>query len=357
MTFYRKGFASMGAKPLNNRDTAYLCRSLAGLLHAGISSGEACYLLLQEEQGAAENVLRELGVLLDEGIPLGEALLECRDFPSATAGLIRTGDHTGRTEEALLSAAGFHEARDRTQQQLRNALGYPLFLLALMMTVVGVLLIQVLPVFDSVYASLGSRLTGMAAGLLHLGQVLKGALPVLFAVLGMLLAGAGLYRFLPPFRSAATRMVKKCTDDRWILRDFNNARFVQALSMGIGSGLTPEESVSLASSLLQESPAAASRCQQCLQLLQSGSDLSDALGRFSLMPAYACRMLSAGLRGGNADRILEDIARRMQEDAEKKLEDSLSRIEPAMVLLCSVLVGMILLSVMLPLLDIMSALG
>jgi hypothetical protein len=60
---------------------------------------------------------------------------------------------------------------------------------------------------------------------------------------------------------------------------------------------------------------------------------------------------------GNADRILENIARQMQEDAELALEELISRIEPALVLAASVLVGSILLSVMLPLMQILTALG
>jgi putative NIF3 family GTP cyclohydrolase 1 type 2 len=63
------------------------------------------------------------------------------------------------------------------------------------------------------------------------------------------------------------------------------------------------------------------------------------------------------LRSGNVDRILEDVARRMEEDARQTLEDRLTKVEPAMVLVTAGLVGLILLSVMVPLLDILTVLG
>ena len=68
-------------------------------------------------------------------------------------------------------------------------------------------------------------------------------------------------------------------------------------------------------------------------------------------------MLNLGLLGGNADQIMTEIAGDLMTEARQSLEDAVSRIEPAMVLASSLLVGLILLSVMLPLMDIMSTIG
>lgn len=343
----------MSAKLLTHRETAYICRSLAGLLHAGIDLGESCYLLSQEDSGNVSSVLSQLGKLLDAGSPFADAMAQLQCFPSSSSGLIRTGEVSGRLEEALLAAAQFHETRERTRKQLKNAVGYPLILLGLMLTVVIVLLVQVLPVFDSVYVSLGTRLTGISAGLLQLGQWLKGSLPLFVGIPLILAAATVCYGLFPRFRNAVTQPF----DDRGIHREFNNALFVQSLAMGIHSGLTPEASMELAAQLFTDSPAAASRCEAALKQIHQGNDLSEVLRASGLMPAYGCRMLSVGLRGGNADQILNDIAVRMQEDAEQTLQDRISKIEPALVLSASIAVGLILLSVMLPLMNMMAALG
>ena len=75
-----------------------------------------------------------------------------------------------------------------------------------------------------------------------------------------------------------------------------------------------------------------------------------------LLPTQA-QMLNLGVLGGNADQVMAEIAGDLMTDARQSLEDSVSRIEPAMVLVSSLLVGLILLSVMLPLIDIMSTIG
>lgn len=347
----------MSVNQLSHGETAYLCRSLAGLLHAGISVSDACYLLAQVPDEPLQKLFRQLGAALDEGASFADALEDSGRFPAATAGLLRTGEYSGKLEEALLYAADFHETREHTARQLKAALGYPLLLAGLMLTVVGVLLVQVLPVFDSVYASLGTRLTGLSALLLQLGQGLKGALPVLFALLLLLGTGALCCRLFPALRNGLSQRFGKYLDDRGVRRSFNNAQFAQALAMGIGSGLMPEEAISLAAGLLKDSPSAHARCRQALLAVEEGASLSDALCANGLIAPAAGRMLSVGIRGGNADRILQDVARRMQSEAESKLQDLIARIEPALVVISSLLVGVILLSVMLPLMNIMTAMG
>ena len=76
-----------------------------------------------------------------------------------------------------------------------------------------------------------------------------------------------------------------------------------------------------------------------------------------LLPSAACRLLELGQRGGAGDAAMEKIAADLSEDSELALEEKVSRVEPALVLVCSILVGLILLSVMLPLMHIMSAIG
>lgn len=89
----------------------------------------------------------------------------------------------------------------------------------------------------------------------------------------------------------------------------------------------------------------------------NGASLSAAMGESGLLPAGACRLLEIGQRGGTADAAMDKIARDLSEDGEAALEELVSRVEPSLVLVCSILVGVILLSVMLPLMHIMSAIG
>ena len=342
---------------LDHEQTAQLCENLALLLHSGISPADGMFLLAREETGETADLWEAMGHSLDSGIPLARVWEESGIFPVHTPAMIRVGEETGRLEEALQSLAAYHETRVRTTRQIRNALAYPCLILLLMLAVLAVLLIRVLPVFDAVYASLGSPMTGMAGLLLQLGQALKQALPLLAIPVLAAAAAAAVYRMYSPFRERMNSALRRRFGDRGVLRKFSNARFAQALGMGLRSGLTVDSAFELAQTLLADIPGAVSRCEDCANQLRSGSSLGQALESSGFLSPAHSRMLEASLRGGNADRVMEQLAQRMQEDAQNALEDRVAAVEPAMVLICSLLVGLILLAVMVPLLDILAMIG
>lgn len=342
---------------LDHRGIADICRSLSLLLHAGIGMGESLHLLAQEETGTRAAFLAEMGRCLEDGGQLSEAMAHSGCFPASVSAMTAIGEESGNLEEALSSLADYHDQRHRTGRQIKNALAYPSLILLLMLGVIGVLLVKVLPVFDAVYASLGGGLTGLSGSLLHLGVLLRKGLPVLLLLLVVFAVGVLVLALSPALREKGMDALRRRFGDRGVLRDFNNARFAQALAMGMGSGLNVEEALELAGKLLGDIPAAAARCEGCAEEVRRGMDLTQALEKAYLLPPARSRMLSVGIRGGNADRVMAEIADRMMEDAEEKLEALTGKIEPAMVLTASLLVGGILLTVMLPLMDIMSTIG
>ena len=342
---------------LSNSETSRLCRGLSLLLHAGIGLAEGVYLLAQEEEKPVRELLTDLGNRMDRGAPLSDAMEESGVFTVHVTGMVRIGEETGRMEETLDALAEYYEQRVRTARQIKNALAYPSLILLLMLAVIAVLLVKVLPVFDAVYASLGSGLTGLSGALLELGQVLRRGLPVLLVLLAAFAGAVLLYARCVPFREKVTAWYLHRFGDRGVARAFNNARFARGLAMGLSSGLPLEEAVTLSGNLLWDIPDAAARCETCSQALAAGESLSAAMSAAGLLTPARSRMLTVGLRGGSADRVMEDVADQMMEDAEAALENTVSRIEPAMVLAASLLVGVILLSVMLPLMNIMSTIG
>ena len=227
----------------------------------------------------------------------------------------------------------------------------------LMLVVIAVLLVKVLPIFNDVYASLGGRLTGVAGGLLAMGQWLDGAMPVLWVLLAAVVAFLAAFAAVPSFREHLTGVWRKSRGDKGLARKMNEARLAQALSMGMASGMLLEQAVELASGLMEDVPQAKARCADCRTRLEQGERVSKAMKDSSLLPAAACRLLELGQRSGAGDAAMAKIAADLSEESEAALEDQVSRVEPALVLVCSILVGLILLSVMLPLMNIMSAIG
>ncbi|MCI9263714.1 MAG: type II secretion system F family protein [Oscillospiraceae bacterium] len=344
-------------KGMRNEEVSGLCLELSLLLHAGVTLGDALTLLAEESQGERRGLLEAMAREVDGGNGLAAAMETAGGFPAYVRGLVAVGERSGRTEEALAALSRYYEERFRMSRRIRGALLYPAVMLGLMLVVIGVLLVKVLPIFDDVYASLGGRLTGLAGGLLSLGRWLDGIMPVLWGLLALaalLLLGFGLSE---AFRERALALWRGRYGDRGISRMMTTAQVARALSMGMVSGLPLEESLSLAAKIVEEVPAASQRCLGCRTMLENGASLGRALRDSGLLPAAQCRLLELAQRGGSGDEAMSRIAEDLSQECDMALEEKVSRVEPALVLTCSVLVGLILLSVMLPLTHIMSAIG
>lgn len=343
---------------LSNLEIADLCRELALLLHSGVSAGDGLFLMAEEEKDPkSRELLTGMASAMDSGAYLHQAFDEAKCFPVYITGLLRMGEEVGRTEETLNALAAYYENREKLQRQIVSSLTYPAILLLLMLIVIIVLLSQVLPVFNEIYMSLGGQLTGVAGGLLLLGQFLDKAMPLLCGILAVFFLAAAVLYLRRDLRLRATALWRRKLGDRGIARKMNNARFAQALSMGFSSGMVLEDAVEMAGELLKEIPGAAQRCADCREQLLQGADLATALGENGLLSPSACRLLTLGMRSGTGDGIMETIAQRMQDEAQEALESAVGKVEPALVLVTSGLVGVILLSVMLPLMNIMTAIG
>ncbi|MCI8538835.1 MAG: type II secretion system F family protein [Oscillospiraceae bacterium] len=334
-----------------------LCLELSMLFHAGVGAGDALTLLAEESDPAYRPMISAMAEQVDFGSPLSAAMRKTERFPAYVCGLIEVGERAGRAEEALAALAQYYESRARLDRRIKSALLYPAVMLLLMLVVIAVLLVRVLPIFNDVYASLGGRLTGVAGGLLALGRWLDGAMPVLWVLLAAVCALLAAFAAVPSFRDRLTALWRNSRGDKGISRKMNDARLAQALSMGMASGMPLEEAVELASGLMEDTPQAKVRCQACQDQLNQGAKVSAAMKESGLLPASACRLLELGQQSGTGDAAMEKIAADLAEESELALEDRVSRVEPALVLVCSLLVGLILLSVMLPLMHIMSAIG
>ena len=340
---------------LTNEEIGSLCMSLSHLLHAGIGVGDALFLLAQDEQDAAcKELLEYMARQADEGISLSAAFQKTGCFPTYVCTLLQVGEEVGKTEETLDSLAHYYREQARLNHQLRAALLYPAMLLGVLLVVMVILLVWVLPIFNQVYAQLGSRLTGIAGGLLALGDGLRQILPYLCGLLAVgLVLGV-----IPSVRQAILSFWRKHRSDRGVIASINTARFVQVLAMALSSGMTPQEAVSLASVLSEgEAPAFHKRCDDCLSLLNGGSTLAQALRQSGFLTPADSRLLEAGSRSGRSEAAMASIADDLANRSQERLYGLMSKIEPAMVVVACTLIGTVLLSVMLPLMHIMTSIG
>ena len=324
-------------------------------MRSGIPASEGLSLLREDETDPEVlSWLDELCKLTDEGTPLAEALVETKAFPTYMTDMVTLAEQTGRLEDTLLSLQRHYERQIRMKSEIRGAVTVPVVLLIVMIAVVLLLITQVLPVFDRTFAQLGVSMGGVAAGMMRAGNVLAKAGTGIAAVL-VIIAVAGLaVAFVPSLRAKFLAWFNASFGGRGVLGQMAVSRFASAMAMGTSSGLPMDESVELAAKLCGGAKEIDAKTAKCRELIDEGASPADALADCGMFTNRDCRLLKLAERTGNLPETLEDLAARQEEESMRRIDRKVSAIEPAIVVVTSVLAGVILLSVMLPLMGLLS---
>ena len=348
----------MRKQTLSNEYVSSLCLDMSLRMHAGIGTEDGLYLLVEDETNTKnKKILKEMAEMVAEGRPFSEALREVKVFPRYVSDMVQTGEQSGRLEQSFQSLSAYYERQTQLGNQIRSALMYPLILMILMLVIIVVLLVKVLPIFNQVYEQLGGSLNGTAQVLLQVGNVLGEFMPLLCVILGIIVLTGVVFGSSTVIRGAIIEVYKKVFGDFGITKQLCEARFAAAMSMGMLSGLNTEEAFRTAMLFQNSTKKTKKRYENCLEMLEMGEPLAECFKKNHILDAAYCRILDLGARSGTSDTAMEEIARRMDDNVQMAIERKVGRIEPTIVIITSILVGIILIAVMLPLINIMSSIG
>lgn len=337
---------------LSSGETAGFCQQLSMVLKAGLYLGEGLDMMAQDSQRPDEKqMLTALKEALEQDGALASALEKAQVFPPYMVAMVRLGEETGRLDEVMETLAG-HYAREREiQESLRTAVAYPAMMLGMVIIIVTVLLTQVMPIFQQVFAQLGAELTGFSRMVADLGQSLRsgvvaaGAVVVVLALAALFLTTRG--------RKAARNLCYRIPGTRRLLESVDLCRFAGGMALALRSGLNPEYALELVYQLSSD-PHFRRRLEDVRQQMEQGQDMTQALTQAGILSGLYGRMAVIGQRVGALDETMLSIAQSAQTEVDRSIAQSLGWIEPALVVILSLLVGGILMSVMFPLLGLLA---
>lgn len=329
------------AVKFGNTELSTFCMEFSLLLESGIPADEGLEMLCADEKDKRFlTVMNGMTESLRGGEKLSEALRVSGAFSDYMIDMVKLGEETGHVSSVLASLSQYYDRRERLSHSVRSAVIYPSILAVLMFAVILIIIIKVLPVFNNVAAQLGVHLSGAAGIFTGIGMFLSQyAIWIVVVLLAALIVGAVIFRV-------------KFAGSKWGM-SIAAARFSSAMSMGISSGLGIDRSLTLAEKL-SDNPVMNERVDKCRKLMDEGESFAGAAAQSKVYRAFYAKMLSVGETTGTLDTVMQEIADRCDDEVTYDLNAAINRLEPILVIVMSLLVGLILLSVMLPLTRIMT---
>lgn len=339
---------------LTNQELFYFCEQFSILLHSGISCAEGFQLMLEDsktQQG--KDFFQSLLTDFEQNGSFAQTLKDSDCFPESMISYVNIGEETGCLDEVLKSLSEHYEQELEISENIRSAITYPLLMLAMMGAVIIILLVKVLPVFRQVFQQMGLEMNHFSNGLLNAGNVISRYSAVLLVIVLVILAGFAVLFFTEKGRSYLRQISGRLPYIKEISISTDYARLTQAIAMGIHSGLDHIVTLEMAQNLLFH-PDIKEKTKKACSLLEEGVLFEDALSDSGLFEGMNARLIIVGLRAGEADEVMNRLARRYREASLTVTGNIISIVEPTIVIVFSLLVGLVLLSVMMPLLGILS---
>ena len=339
---------------LTNQELFYFCEQFSILLHSGISCAEGLQLMLEDsktQQG--KDFFQSLLADFEQNGSFAQTLKNSGCFPESMISYVNIGEETGCLDEVLKSLSEHYEQELEISENIRSAITYPLLMLAMMGAVIVILLVKVLPVFRQVFQQMGLEMNHFSNGLLNAGNIISRYSAVLLVLVLVILAGFAVLFFTEKGRTYLRQLSGRLPYIKEISISTDYARLTQAIAMGIHSGLGHIVTLEMAQNLLYQ-PDIKEKTKKACSLLEEGVLFEDALSESGLFEGMNARLIIVGLRAGEADEVMNRLAKRYREASLTVTGNIISIVEPTIVIVFSLLVGLVLLSVMMPLLGILS---
>lgn len=338
-------------------ETALFCEQVAMVLKAGIPLGDGMETLARSYAGSRYGARFEgMRVALERRGTLAQALEDAEIFPGYLLAMTRIGERSGKLDEVMASLANYYQWEAQIKTSVKNAILYPSVLVMMLAVVIGILVISVMPVFQRVFDSLGLAAASPASAAMRIGVGVGKGMLILVGVFAVVLALVGILLRTNRRESVLALLSRVIPSVRRVNARLSTARYASALSMMLTAGYPLEDTMQLAPSVVTDE-----RHKRQAELAQrellAGGDFAGAIEKSKLFDPMHEKMIRFGTAAGKLDAVMEKLSGIYMGEADDAIHGVIAMIEPTLVAVLSIVIGGILLSVMLPLLSVLSAVG
>ncbi len=308
------------------------------------------------DDGFSERLINDLRRGLHEGRKLSQLIRDRgRIFPNLYANAVEAGEEAGALPEVMAELRRFLNKSREFRSFLISSSIYPLIVLTVSFLLISFLLGFIVPRFAEVIINAGGDMSWSTNVLLLLSKSVKLLwwLPLIMAlgclVLFQQFRGGGQYK------STMDNAVLRIPVIGKIVLYSNLARLCRTMSILMRSGVHLLDTVSISTRILQNNTLRQSFAGLEAELRQ-GQRLSHALGHSRYVPQFMMRMLTVGEETGNVEVMLERVAERYENDLRQLFSRIISLFEPAVIVVLGLLVGGVVLTMFLAIMDMQSGL-
>ncbi|MBY0416277.1 MAG: type II secretion system inner membrane protein GspF [Bdellovibrionales bacterium] len=349
----KKGAGFTFGSAVNINDLALMTRQLATLLRAKIQVVEAFTALVdQTDNPTLKTALSEIRQKVNEGSTLSKAMSDYpKIFDNVYINMVDAGETSGTLEVVLLKLADFTESQLKLKNKIKGAITYPLIMMTAGSAMIGVIFVFVIPQLTKVFVSMKKTLPLQTRICIWISNFLIHYWWLVIIMAFVAYTATKKYIATPAGKSKFDSAILKFPVLSEIVTMINASRFCSTLATLLQAGVPILVSMKIVSNLISNVHMKKA-IDDSRQSVSEGASLTGPLIRSELFPSMMTHMIKLGEKSGELEPMLKIVSETYEDQVNTKLTGLTSVLEPIMMVMMGGVVGFIIFSVVVPLLDL-----
>ncbi|MFI3237945.1 MAG: type II secretion system F family protein [Lachnospiraceae bacterium] len=347
----------LGSGKPSPRDMAVFCRQFVSIVTAGVPITAALEMLAEQtEHQKLSKAIAYCATSIQKGSSLSQAMQERpKVFDNLLITMVAAGEVAGNLEIAFERMAVQYEKDAKIRASIKKASIYPIAVCIVAVAVIMVLLIFVIPNFETLLTDLGTELPFITVMVLELGDFVQAYWYLI------LVAFAGIAFFFTYFAKTESgqllfgKIQLKIPLLGALTTKSASARTCRTLSTLLAAGVPMVEAIEIVANTM-DNIYYKEALFTARDDVSTGAPLSEPLERVGLFPPLVYHMVKIGEQSGDIDGMMTKIADYYDEEVEEATAALMAAMEPAIIVVLALIVGTIVMAVMLPMMEMYSAL-
>ncbi len=341
---------------VTNRDIVLLSRQISTLFEAQVSALRVFRLLASEaDKPLLQRILTEVADDLQGGAPISKALAKHpKAFGPFYVNMVKAGEESGKLDETFLYLADYLDRNYEVMSKARNALIYPAFVISTFLVVMILMMTLVIPRISTILTDAGQKIPVYTQVVIAISNffVSYGVFLLLLAVVG----GFFLFRYskTETGKDAFDRLQLSIPYVGELYKKLYLSRIADNLATMLGSGISVVQATEITANVVG-SGVYNEILKEVSVAVKGGGSVSDAMAKWEEVPGIMIAMIKVGEETGELGTILKTLAKFYQRDVSNTVDTLVDLIEPIMIVVLGLGVGVLLASVLIPIYNISSA--
>ncbi|MBN1758174.1 MAG: type II secretion system F family protein [Chitinispirillaceae bacterium] len=339
------------------REVVFFTRQLATMLDGGVPLTRALEKLAGPEKQVFKKIILQVADDIGIGHTFSDAIAKHPGaFNNMYVAVVRSGEVAGALNEVLDQLATYMENIEAMKSKIKAAMRYPTFIAGFVVILVIGILWKLVPVFESVYASLGGELPKPTKVLVFASNLVRTRLPLVIVLLILLIIGFKFAMTNPSVKLFFDKHFFKFPVFGGIIRKNILATYCRTMALLMDAGTPILEATQIAGAVVNNS-LYAKVLEDVYNNLRQGELLSATLEKTGEFPVLVSQLVSTGEESGKVDDLLRKAAEFYEREIKNVVDSLASIIEPFLIIILGAVVGLILIALYFPIFSIGKLIG